>query len=137
MLIYQFGMRTNKTVADLSLDELLIISIDKSLNYQESQRGKKTVQNFECYTRASIKKDLTARADDSRVRSALGILYAEVNKLDIAQKDLLYKKKPDGDHTKWNQDRNKIAVLIQEAVMNTLWEMEKGLAARSSSAEPK
>jgi hypothetical protein len=64
-------------------------------------------------------------------------LYAEVNKLDIAQKDLLYKKKPDGDHTKWNQDRNKIAVLIQKAVMNTLWEMEKVFATKSSSAESK
>jgi hypothetical protein len=136
-IVYQFGMGTNKTVSNESLGELLILSIDKGFIYQESQKGKKTVQNFECYTEASLLKDITARADDSRVRSALDFLNAEVDKLDIAQKNLLYKKKPDGDHTKWNQDRKAIMVLVQEAAMNTLWEKEKVLAAKSNSATPK
>jgi hypothetical protein len=137
-IVYQFGMGTNKTVSDVSLDELLVISLDKGLNYKESQKGKKTVQNFECYTKASSEKHEPLRADDSRVRFALHYLYAEVNKLDIAQKDLLYKKKTDaGDHTKWNQDRNAIIILIREAVMDTLWEKEKALATKLLRKLPK
>ena len=52
---------------------------------------------------------------------------------------ILWKRRPDNskDVTAWNQERNKIALKIQEEVIDELWEEEKNIAVKLNIKPPK
>jgi hypothetical protein len=60
----------------------------------------------------------------------LNLAYAEFDK---ATEKILYKKMPsidEGTVPAWNQERNKIAMMIQEKVMDTLSKIETDTAEK-------
>ena len=112
--VHQFGMDNNKVVTQITLSELLLLSFSKGLMFNVAEKGKCTYQNFQCF---SGNPPVMLRADEARVRSALTLLHKHI---DNARKVALSKRRPKENVPEWNQQRNKIALEVQEKVIDEL-----------------
>ena len=116
-IVHKFGIGTNPPISVITLIDLLLFSFDKGLNFNASEKGKKTYQNFECY---SGHPPVRTTTDDQSVRNVINMMYTEI---DIEIKGILSAKRPSidsGDVTAWNRNRKGKATVIQERVMKNL-----------------
>jgi hypothetical protein len=130
-IVHRFGMDNNKVVAQMTLADLLLLSYSKGFIYHATERGKGTHQNFECYTGVP---PVILRSDEARVRNALSLLSKYTTDV---RKSVLAKKMPLNDVATWNQERNRIALAIQEDVIDALCEEEKMMATKMIAKAPK
>lgn len=130
-IVHRFGLDNNKVVAQVTLADLLLLSYSKGFIYHATERGKGTHQNFECYTGVP---PVILRSDEARVRNALSLLSKYTTDV---RKSVLVKKMPLIDVATWNQERNKIALAIQDDVIDALCEEEKLMAAKMIAKAPK
>ena len=135
-IVYTFGRDQNKPVSEVTLQELLLLAIDYKLLFQPVQQGKKTVQNFRCYS--SPLHTVTAKQDDQRVRDVLTLLYAE---LDDNSRAILEAAKPSveviGGIADWNARRKTTALEAQERIINTISANELDIATKLNITVPK
>lgn len=127
-------MHDERHSSEYTLNELLLLSIDKGITFNISEKGIGTIQNFECFTG---KPPIRSRQEEGRVRKTLTLVYAEIDQ--ITEK-LLSKKMPsieEGTVPAWNQERNKIAKMIQEKVIDTLSKTEVDIASKYKVDPPK
>ena len=75
-VVHSFGIGTNVPVSQITLKDLLLLSFDKGLSFNAAEIGKKTYQNFECFTG---NPPLSTTTDKQRVRNALKSLYKELD----------------------------------------------------------
>jgi hypothetical protein len=83
------------------------------LTFHTSEKGINTISNFKCFTG---KIPIRSRQEEGRVRKILNLAYAEFDK---ATEKISYKKMPsidEGTVPAWNQERNTIAMMVQEKV---------------------
>jgi hypothetical protein len=112
-IVHSFGLGKNELVSKLAM----LLSLDKGIHFMASEKGKETFQNFRCYTG---KPPQRSKQDEGRVRTALSLMYKEI---DVETAIILAIKMPsveDGGISMWNQRRNKIASDIQERAIDTL-----------------
>lgn len=116
-IVHSFGLDKNELVSKIAIKDLLLLSLDKGIHFSASEKGKETFQNFRCFTG---KPPQRSKQDEGRVRTALSLMYKEI---DVETAKILAIKMPsveDGGVPMWNQRRNKIASDIQEKAIDTL-----------------
>jgi hypothetical protein len=129
--VHQFGIGNSKVVAQVTLSELLLLSFSKGFVFHTAEKGKNTFQNFQCF---SGNPPVKLRADEGRVRNALTLLYKNMHDSD---RETLNDKMPNERVPEWNQGRNKVALAVQERVIDELSGEELVVSNKLSIKVPK
>lgn len=133
-IVHNFGVESNKPASQITIKELLLIHFEKKLKFNATEKGKETFQNFRCFTGIPPAR---SRGDEARVRNALNYMCKEINPevervLSIIRPDV-----SEGNVPAWNQKRNKIALEIQDKMIDTLCKEENEIAKINNIAPPK
>lgn len=132
-IVHFFGMG-EKHSSEMTISELLLLSIDKELKFYATEKGKETIQNFQCFAGST---PIRSRQEEGRVRATLTLIYKEIDK---TSETVLSTKKPSiGEENvpMWNHNRNKVATMIQEKVIDTLSKIESDIEKNSKLTPPK
>lgn len=134
-IVHSFGFNDERHSAEYTINELLLLSLDKGLKFNTSEKGISTFQNFECFTGKPPER---SRQEEGRVRKALSLVYAEI---DQTTQKILSNKMPrtdlEGAVAAWNQERQKLAKMIEDKVINTLSKIEIEVAGKYKVPPPK
>ena len=86
-IVHSFGLEVKRS-AEYTIIELLLLSIDKGLTFNATEKGRETIQNFECFTGNPPK---SSRQEEGRVRKMLTLIFKEI---DSATEKVLSTKMP-------------------------------------------